>query len=45
MWLGATMLIEGWTRYRRGRDLAERLLRFQARSVADEAEEWLGSRS
>jgi hypothetical protein len=44
VWPGGTCLIEPCLRHERRPNLAERLLPFQPRSVADEAEEWLNSR-
>jgi hypothetical protein len=41
IWGGTALLIDAWhCRHPRG-DLTDRLARFQASSLADEAEEWL----
>jgi hypothetical protein len=43
VWAGAATIIDGWMRFRRGRDLAGHLLPFQRQSIGDEAQEWLNS--
>jgi len=42
VWAGAALLIDAWHKRARRPDLTERLAPFQPRSVADEAQEWLG---
>lgn len=41
VWAGATLLLDAAFTARSRPDLGERLLRFQARSLADETELWL----
>jgi hypothetical protein len=43
VWVGATLIFDGWLRRERRPDLAERLRPFQPSSVADEAQDWLDS--
>jgi hypothetical protein len=41
VWVGATLMIDGWIRRPRRPDLAEPLWRYRLITVADEAQEWL----
>lgn len=41
VWAGATLLVDAALTARSRPDLTDRLLPFQPRSVADEAEQWL----
>ena len=41
IWVGATLIIDALSWARRQPDLAERLIRYQARTDVDEVERWL----
>jgi hypothetical protein len=41
VWAGVTLMIDGWVRRQRRRDLTERLWPFRPATVADEAQRWL----
>jgi hypothetical protein len=45
LWAGSMLLLDNWRCRHPNVDLADRLLPFEPRSIADEAHEWLRSRS